>query len=216
MFESMSKGSYVVGFIISIALVLLTAVFAADIAIRGIYTGTDIVKSILTDINPDRPWNTPEVAEAPQAPVPAKPRAVARPTTPVTQPAPTRIAQAAPAAVYPATPRVSSAKMTYSAFGTYWNGSFVPRDELNRDEIPAIRVMIYNSGNAPTAPWTLQCSFGGNVSQTIGYQAPLGAGERAFAVCDTSPLSYGTHAVTVSYQETGKAAQEISGTISVR
>lgn len=215
MFESMSKGSYVVGFIISITLVLFTAVFAADIAIRGVYGAIDIVKSILVDINPNRSWNTTEVAETPQATTPTKPSVAAHPAAPAKPSAPARIVGTAPAAVAPAVPRVSNARMTYSAFGTYWHGSFVPRDELSEGDTPAIRVMIYNAGNASTASWTITCSFGSQFSQTVGYQPPLRAGERAFAVCDSAPLAYGTHSVSVGYHEVGKASQEITGTITV-
>ncbi|OGG60358.1 hypothetical protein A3C89_03840 [Candidatus Kaiserbacteria bacterium RIFCSPHIGHO2_02_FULL_50_50] len=121
----------------------------------------------------------------------------------------TRVATAAPAK---AVPRYSNAVMSFHAFGTTWRGSFVPRSSIERSDIPAIRAMVYNNGNAATNAWTFSCNWEGAVTTTR--QAPLGAGERAFAVCTTGGLSRGTHDVTLIYQETGKAAQV--QTVSVR
>ena len=213
MFESMGKPQYIVGFILGIVLTLLVAVFAVDIVVRGAYSLADTFRPVLERLG----WGDDAVVaeqaspRAPTTPVRTVARAPVAPKKPSVP-----VVRTAPAAVAPSVPRVSNAHMSYSAFGTYWNGSFVAQEELNQDDVPAIRVMIYNAGNAPTASWTIQCSFGGNIAQTVGYQAPLGAGERAFAVCDSAPLPYGTHTVTVSYQEAGKAPQVISGTISVQ
>lgn len=116
--------------------------------------------------------------------------------------------------ITPSEKRASNVVFTYDSFGTYWKGSFVPRTFLARGEIPAVRVMIHNTGNAPTQAWSLECNFQGVITRTNQY--PLSAGERAFAVCDSVPLPFGTQYVTVSYQEIGKEVRPLSASIMVR
>ncbi|OGG61184.1 hypothetical protein A3C87_03480 [Candidatus Kaiserbacteria bacterium RIFCSPHIGHO2_02_FULL_49_34] len=208
------SGLQILGFCVAVILALAAAVFVVDAGVRGIgYAATafDAIPEraqpvVVTDDEASARGevllgiaNTSEVPNTYAAPVPPKSTL-------------TKSAYVAPKTQAATIPQYAHAIMSYHAFGTIWRGSFVPRSTISRDEIPAIRAMVYNSGTVATNAWTFSCNWEGSITTT--HQAPLGAGERAFAVCTTEGLSRGIHNVTLTYQETGKPIQ--IQTVSVR
>ncbi len=209
----------IAGFVGAVILVLVAAVLVVDAGVRGVGYAVTAFESIPNRAQPEVITDDEAVARGEAllglssntAEVSSSYAASERMDANETRAVASQPAKAAKKQTVPL-PRYANAIMSYHAFGTIWRGSFVSRSTIDRDEIPAIRAMVYNNGSVATNAWTFSCNWEGNV--TITHQAPLGAGERAFAVCTTSELSRGTHTVALIYQEAGKATQ--SQTVSVR